>query len=399
MILTAVSYKKFVNYLLLIILLQALTISTVWAATIYNPIASYNATSFYFTYTASSTQDFYRVYIDNTKDPTTGFRVGNVGAKYLIENRTLYRYVGPGWNWAIVKDIPFAISNNKPQWTISRNDVGSNACAGSLNYVYQIQYGYTINTGTQATLNFAAGDGCSSNPTPVPATQKIAIPSYFWPDCANNSNCYWNQLNQAVPKVGLTVINPDSGVGRSADPAFVKAVQGQKAAGGTVIGYVYTSYGARSASAIKSEIDNYYNWYQVDGIFFDEGYANDCAKMTYYQGLSQYVKSKGGKGLTVVNYGGNTQECYVNSSDILLTFESDYQAYLNWRPASWQANYPTNRFWHLVYGVTQGNLLNTMNLTKKNRAGWVYVTPLGLPNPWGALPSSTYWSTELNALQ
>lgn len=61
------------------------------------------------------------------------------------------------------------------------------------------------------------------------------------------------------------------------------------------IDVVYTSYGARGLTAIKAEIDKYYQWYGVDGIFFDEVYYADCAKVSYYQNLYNHVKAKGGK--------------------------------------------------------------------------------------------------------
>lgn len=38
-----------------------------------------------------------------------------------------------------------------------------------------------------------------------------------------------------------------------------------------------------------------------------------------------------------------------------------------------------------------------MALSKVRRAGWVYVTPDDLPNPWDTLPSEAYWTAELDA--
>jgi len=38
-----------------------------------------------------------------------------------------------------------------------------------------------------------------------------------------------------------------------------------------------------------------------------------------------------------------------------------------------------------------------VQLSKERRAGWVYVTPDNLPNPWDTLPTGSYWSGELAA--
>jgi len=83
------------------------------------------------------------------------------------------------------------------------------------------------------------------------------------------------------------------------------------------------------------------------------------------------------------------------ASDIIITFEDSYANYLNWQASGWEVNYPVNRFWHLVLNTTQANLPNAMQLSKNRRAGWIYVTPDILPNPWDALPSAAYWSDEL----
>lgn len=359
-----------------------------------NSISSYNSTQFYFTYIASAPEEFYRVYIDNTHNASTGFPVGGIGAKFLLENSVLYSYVGPGWNWAIVKTEPYYMSNNQPQWTIGRNDVGNNDCAGSIDYVFQIQVGQTIVNGSKGTLNFTSNPSCVQPPPPV--TQSIAVPSYFWPNCANNSNCDWNRMANSAPKVALTVINPNSGAGSYIDPAFVSAVQNEHKVGAAVIGYIYTDYGNRNMNAIVAEINNYYAWYNVDGIFFDEGYGADCNRLTYYQQLDQIVKSKGGKGITVINYGANPYQCYINASDILITYEGPYYNYVNYKPASWEANYPPNRFYHIIYAASQDQLPDAVTRARNNRAGWIYVTPLAIPNPYQALPISTYWNVELN---
>ena len=59
----------------------------------------------------------------------------------------------------------------------------------------------------------------------------------------------------------------------------------------------------------------YYNWYKVDGIFFDEAEYRDCTDDAYYQNLYNHVKNKGGQ--VVLNPGTQTKECYADSANIL----------------------------------------------------------------------------------
>ena len=95
-----------------------------------------------------------------------------------------------------------------------------------------------------------------------------------------------------------------------------------------MVGYVYTSYGSRSLAAVESDINAYYSWYpQLDGIFLDEA-STSCAEEPYYAALNSYVKSKGGIGLTVLNPGTQTNQCYEPAVDILLTFEGSDAQYV-----------------------------------------------------------------------
>lgn len=225
--------------------------------------------------------------------------------------------------------------------------------------------------------------------------QQVAIPSYFYP-CTGPS-CYWTQLNNSSPRVGIALINPNSGVGNTIDPNYVATARDTQAKGITVLGYVYTNYGQRNLIDVRNEVDKYYSWYHVDGIFFDQG-AYDCGHVNYYQILNNYVKSKCGKAFTVINYGGNTQECTINSSDVSVVFEDTYAVYKNWFPSPWYGYYPAKKFWHIVYNVAQSSVADTMMLSKRRNAGYIYLTNDGSENPYDTLPPENYWNLELSLL-
>ncbi|MDQ2785034.1 MAG: right-handed parallel beta-helix repeat-containing protein, partial [Chloroflexota bacterium] len=225
--------------------------------------------------------------------------------------------------------------------------------------------------------------------------QHLAIPSYFYP------GPLWDQMAQAHHIVQVAIINPNSGPGAVSNPAYVAQVQRSQATGLTILGYVHTSYGARADTDIKAEIDAYANWYHVDGIFFDEA-STDCARQSYYAALTAYARQRTSSHRavrTALNPGTQTNECYMAVADVIVTFEGDASAYQSGYSApSWVANYAPGRFWHLVYNVpTAQQMRAIVLLSKERRAGWIYVTPDNLPNPWDTLPTGSYWSSELAA--
>lgn len=245
--------------------------------------------------------------------------------------------------------------------------------------------------------------------------QKIAIPSYFYfCDDTKNDECkYWKQLNSSTKTVGIALINPDDGPGKNINQDYVKqtkSIQNKKI---KVLGYIDTVYGKRDIKTqLIPEIDKYYLWYGVDGIFFDDIISN-CKNNSYvfYKKLYLYVRSKHPtKNMVILNPGTNTEECYMKISDVIVTFEGSYDEYLKWTANKWESGYCENRFWHLIYKTCIKDLENAVNLSKKRNAGWVYVTSDNLccnnlcddgicktscdDNPWDTLPSASYWNKE-----
>lgn len=222
------------------------------------------------------------------------------------------------------------------------------------------------------------------------AAQRLAIPSYFEP------GTLWDQLSAAAPTVGLAIINPENGPGSSPDAAYQATVTQAQSNGILTLGYVATNYGQRNPSIVQREIRNYFSWYAVNGIFLDEA-STSCAKLPYYAALYRYIKDQRRGAKVVINPGMNTSECYMKVADIIVNFEDSFTAYQGWIPSAWVYEYPAQRFWHLVIGANQTQMIEAVHLSKGRHAGWVYVTPDDLPNPWDSLPTDPYWTDELNA--
>jgi hypothetical protein len=143
----------------------------------------------------------------------------------------------------------------------------------------------------------------------------LDVPSYIYPGTA------WSQIDAGHPPVDLAIINPASGPGTSADPNYAAQVVTSQSEGVDVIGYVHTSYGTRSLTTVEHEVAEYESWYHVDGIFVDEASTSCSLEASYYAPLYAYIHSQSGLDLTVLNPGEATNQCYMNSSDLVLSFE------------------------------------------------------------------------------
>ncbi len=221
------------------------------------------------------------------------------------------------------------------------------------------------------------------------APQRIAIPSYFEP------GPLWDQLINAAPTVGLAIINPSDGPGSAREAAYLTTVQQAQAQDIIVLGYVATGYSRRSATIVKQEIQRYFAWYGVNGIFLDEA-STSCLRQPYYLDLYRFIKKLRPGARVVINPGTNTAECYMKAADIIVNFEDDYSAYESWMPSTWVYKYPAVRFWHLVIGADQSQMVQAVQFSKARNAGWVYITLDNLPNPWDSLPGEPYWTEEIN---
>ena len=155
--------------------------------------------------------------------------------------------------------------------------------------------------------------------------QDIYVPSYVYP-CSGTPGCAWDVFKNGST---LVVINPNSGPGNSSNLDYVNLVNTLKTGASTVkivLGYVSTSYGNRNSTVVLADINTYYSFYNIDGIFLDEGATTcDNATLSKYQSYDSLVKSKGGLGYTVLNWGTNGPECFLTNTSInsYITYEGE----------------------------------------------------------------------------
>jgi hypothetical protein len=225
------------------------------------------------------------------------------------------------------------------------------------------------------------------------AAVNLVVPSYF---NATSSVANWNTLATTARKVPTTaILNPNSGPGVKEDPNYAAAVAKVRAAGGKVLGYVHTSYGTRSLSAVVTDINAYVSLYKVDGFFIDEMTSDSTiSHIQFYQSIYNYIKGLNASYSVTANPGTNIPELYASlpTADQFVVFESSAKSYASYKPMSWQAGYPKSRFVHMVYSASAAQLPGIMQYATAHGAGAVFVTSLGASNPYKALPP--YWSDE-----
>jgi len=146
----------------------------------------------------------------------------------------------------------------------------------------------------------------------------MVVPMYGW-------DAGWDDIiNAKEDNKGtdiIVIINPASGPGGGKDSHWADVTDDLQDAGIKVIGYSATSYAGRSEGEVKGEIDNYYDWYDLDGIFLDEVSPSD---QSYYKDLRHYAEKPDGTQTVVLNPGAPVPESYEDAGDIIIAFENSY---------------------------------------------------------------------------
>ncbi len=237
----------------------------------------------------------------------------------------------------------------------------------------------------------------------------------------------------SCPSASAIVIDFGIGCGTSSpNSALATVVASAQAKGLKVYGYVTSALACdtrvcstaacqpgcdtafpHDVESMKRYIDDWYDWYKLDGIFFDEGLksGDPCIHDRYYQPLYDYVKTAinpNARGRTVLlNMSGYQQDPRVFSlADIVLLWEGAATEYLGCDPAV-QPCYvePPSSFFDQTHPRTFSNtmlLAHSVSSTQlstviqlfgdaTHNAGWVYAYD-GTAAAYDHVPY--YWSTE-----
>jgi hypothetical protein len=236
----------------------------------------------------------------------------------------------------------------------------------------------------------------------LPADQHQLVPAYFHPVGGSTPSNPWHVMCERM-NASTAILNTNSGPGVARQPEYTEAIAFCHSKGQRVIGYVYTSYGARTLANVNADIDAYYRFYPgIDGIFLDEMSNCETCRLqaggsvrTYYSRIYDYVKQKSLNLGTVVGNPGvaatSAWQLDTPVADVIVVFEGTQKSYASWKAPNWVKNRPPAKFSNLVYANTSGSRQATCAKSRSNNAGWIFVTDDVLPNPWDRLP--TYWSS------
>lgn len=289
---------------------------------------------------------------------------------------------------------------------------------------HRILGGFVVTALATAGWATSAPTAAADDSPAVPALgQQVAVASYIPPSDA----AAWGQLTSTGEELDFVVANVANGPDTAVDPAWKSVIDAAAANGTKVLGYVDSGYFGFSSDQRKTvlgetdatswlvqaqqDVNRWYEFYgsSIDGIFVDDG-LNLCGPVPgdntwadLYNQLDDYIHSFYPGALTVLNPGIAVPECYEDTGDILVTFEGPVNEYLDPSPEratpQWQLDNDPNKFWQIVYGVSEGQLPEVMDQSKINNSGYIYATPDGLPNPYDTVPQGSYWTTQLAETQ
>jgi hypothetical protein len=206
---------------------------------------------------------------------------------------------------------------------------------------------------------------------------KILVPLYVYPGAA------WDSLVDAASQVKIiAIINPNSGPLPTVDSTYATYFTKLHDAGIEIVGYVHTSYGARSISDVQADINTYAASYPlVTGIFFDEA-ANDASELSYYTQAYNFAMSKPGYDQVILNPGVQPDQGYLSISTSIVIFENyasslagtSFDSWVTCAPSAAEKAGYKYRFTGIAHTAAAGTQSSVLSSLANRGMGLVYVT-------------------------
>jgi Spherulation-specific family 4/PEP-CTERM motif len=253
--------------------------------------------------------------------------------------------------------------------------------------------------------------------SPAPATAGgigVLVPAYFYPGTGGPGGVGdgWAAMAAEAGTVPITAIfNPNSGpLPGLPDPNYITAMTNLELAGGSVVAYVDTDYGATPLATVEGEINTYLSQYGnltsnplanlINGFFFDR-MSNDPSEVSYYQSLYSFVKSLSTSYGVIGNPGTATNSSYLAASpptaSTFVTYEGSAAGYTSANTSTGSSSLYAN----IIYDQsTVAGMQANVAFAAQNNVGYVYVTDQPLNPPTGYLYDQlpSYWDQEVAAV-
>ncbi|MFD9905467.1 spherulation-specific family 4 protein [Streptomyces sp. NPDC059063] len=212
----------------------------------------------------------------------------------------------------------------------------------------------------------------------------------------------WAELARPATPLHWVVLNVGNGVsaahgpGDRPDPHCLEAAGRLRNAGVRILGHLDVAYGARGFGALASDAHRYLDWYLVDG-FFLARCPTERTALAEVGRTTATLRALLGGGHVVCGHGTHPDPGYAEIADQLVTFSGPWSGYRWSQAAEWTADYPPDRFCHLVHGMPRGHLDEALRIARWQGASTIYFTDRtdggagggAGGDPWEALPG--YW--------
>ncbi|MDQ0599089.1 hypothetical protein QF037_003434 [Streptomyces canus] len=217
----------------------------------------------------------------------------------------------------------------------------------------------------------------------------VGVPGFAHPLVAPAE---WAELTRPGTPVHWVVLNVADGPGSRPDPHCLEAAGRLRNAGVRVLGHIDATYGARSFGEMISDAHRYIDWYKADGFLLDRC-PTERATLPEIRRTVTTLRAIRDDAHVVLGHGTHPHPGYAESADQLVTFSGAWSDYRWSQVAEWTADYPPERFCHLVHGVPGGHLDEALRIARWQGASTIYFTDRtdrhGRTDPWEAMPG--YW--------
>lgn len=162
-------------------------------------------------------------------------------------------------------------------------------------------------------------------------------------------------------------------------------------AGTRLLGHLDLAHGARSFGELVSDAHRYLDWYAVGGFILDRC-PTERTHLAETRRIATTLRALMDDAYLVFRHGAHPFPGYAESADQLVTFSGPWTEYRWSQVAEWTADYPPERFCHLVHGVPRSHLEEALRIARWQGAGTVFFTDhrdRGTGDAWQTLPG--YW--------
>ncbi len=212
-----------------------------------------------------------------------------------------------------------------------------------------------------------------------------AVPFYLHP--AERPGA-WRALTEGAGDLAFAVVNIADGPGLPDDPYYGPVLaRGSRT---RLLGYVPVGYGRRAPDEVRRDAATWRDRYGIAGLMLDEVPAVPALERWSLDVIGMLRGD--GADLVVANPGTPPDPDLIGAADVTCVAEYPWSQYARWSPPPALRDVPPDRLWHLIHSCPPGRVGTALARAATLGAGYAWVTPGGLPHPWGALPPG--WQTR-----